>query len=643
MRDTKDKILVWLPSPMGDAILCTPALRAIRRGFKEFQIVFFGRETVQEILSPCGFNDKWLVQQSSNPFATAKQLGKYDFTHAILFKNSFASALAVFLAQIPVVIGYVREGRGVFLSEKLYPPKLPDGSFKPISMIDYYLAIASWLGCESTERMPQLQIDPDKEQLVLSKLPELARADGPVVVLVPGGGFGPSKCWPSDRYAQTAERLISKYNALVVVSVASNKLEKQIARQICDASSHRLINLAENPVSLGELKALFSFADLVISNDTGPRHIAIALGRKVITLFGPNDPAWTETGCENELKLIGDVPCLPCRKPVCQMNEHLCMQAITVEMVCDAAKKLLEDEQKPALSLNSQGFKEVSKAFFVDTRFEKAFRELGLNCLDDIFSFNSAKKLVKDNLAGYRSRLQFETDCPRATVFLKRYNHPPILVQLKNWLQHRRRISCGLCNCEPTKELSAAGIDVPRTISYGQQWGLFFEKRSFIITEEIPNAVSLERKLPRYFDQPGSVEDIRGARAFIGRAADFIRSFHNSGFRHRDLYLCHIFYNDNNKFYLIDLARVFKPLILCERFRIKDIAQIHYSAPAGYFSNTDRLRFYLEYAGRDKLNGQDKKFIRKVTRKALRMAQHDIKHGRAVPFKGQSSRVENCR
>jgi len=637
MRDTKEKILVWLASPMGDAILCTPALRAIRRHFQKSRIFLFAKPTVKEILSPGEPGDEWLLQQSRNPLAIAKRLRKYGFTHAILFKNSFASALAVLLAQIPVRIGYAREGRGVFLNEKLYPPKLADGSFKPISMIDYYLAISSWLGCESTGRMPALQIDPEKERLVLSKLPELAKADGPVVVLVPGGAFGPSKCWPSERYAQTADRLISNYNATVVISAAANAFEKQIARQICDASGHKLINLAENPVSLGELKAMFSFADLVISNDTGPRHIAIALGRKVVTLFGPNDPAWTDTGCENELKLIGEAPCSPCHKPVCRMDEHLCMQAITVEMVCDAAKKLLEDEEKPAWSVKRKGLKEVSRSFFVDAGFEKAFMELGLKGIDDIFAFNCAKELVKDNLAGYRSRLQFETDTagpgPTTTMFLKRYERPPKLVQLKNWLQHRRRISCGLCNCEPAKELSKAGIAVPRTISYGQEWGLLFEKRSFIITEKIPNAVSLERRLPRYFDRPGSVEDIRDARKFIGRAANFIRRFHDTGFRHRDLYFCHIFYNDNDEFYLIDLARVFKPLFLCERFRIKDIAQIHYSAPGCYFSNSDRLRFYLGYVGSEKLTRQDKRFIKKVTTKALRMAQHDIKHGRDVPFK----------
>jgi len=330
---------------MGDAVLCTPALRAIRRHFKSCQIAFFAKSVVREVLSPSSFNNFWLEQQDNNPFRIAKMLGAYKFTHAILFKNSFASGLAAFLARIPSRIGYAREGRSLFLTDKLYPPKLPDGKFKPLSMIDYYFAIPSALGADAADRKLELFIDPQEEQRLRTKLPEVFNCDGPIVAIVPGGAFGPSKCWLSERFAQTADWLITNYNATVVVSVSSAPAEKQIANEICNSSKHKLVNLAERPVSLGELKSLFSIADLVISNDTGPRHIAIALQRKVISLFGPNDPAWTDTGYENEIQLIGDVPCAPCGRPVCKKSEHLCMQAITAESVCKAAQQLLEKGQ----------------------------------------------------------------------------------------------------------------------------------------------------------------------------------------------------------------------------------------------------------------------------------------------------------
>ena len=344
MRD--ENILVWLPSPMGDAVLCTPALRAIRRNFESSKIFFFAKPIVREILSPGSFNDVWLEQQSNNPFSIANMLKKYKFSCAILFKNSFASALAVFLAGIPSRIGYTREGRSLLLTEKLYPPRKPYGKFRPFPMIDYYLAIASWLGADTADRSLELTIDTQKKEKLKTKLPEVFNTKGPLVVIVPGGAFGPSKCWLSERFAQTADRLINNYRATVVISVSPVAAEKRIAGEICNLSKHKLINLAEKPLTLSELKALFSIAELVITNDTGPRHVAIALERKVIGLFGPNNPIWTDTEYENEIKIVGQAPCAPCARPVCKKSEHLCMQAITVEMVCDAAQKLLEDNQK---------------------------------------------------------------------------------------------------------------------------------------------------------------------------------------------------------------------------------------------------------------------------------------------------------
>ncbi|MHC4105705.1 MAG: lipopolysaccharide kinase InaA family protein, partial [Planctomycetota bacterium] len=130
-----------------------------------------------------------------------------------------------------------------------------------------------------------------------------------------------------------------------------------------------------------------------------------------------------------------------------------------------------------------------------------------------------------------------------------------------------------------------------------------------------------------------TVKKLKLRRNFIAQLASFIRKFHDTDYRHRDLYLSHIFYSDSGIFYLIDLARAFKPIIRGRRFRIKDIAQLYYSAPAMYFSRTDRLRFYLNYIGfEDKLTSKDKTFIHRVIKKARRMARHDIKHGREVPF-----------
>ncbi|MBN2591352.1 MAG: lipopolysaccharide heptosyltransferase II [Sedimentisphaerales bacterium] len=634
------KILVWLPSPMGDAILCTPALRAIREKYASSEIFFLANPTVRNILSPCPFNDSWLEYGNINPLAIAKKLRGHNFSHAILFKNSFASAMSVFLARIPSRIGYCREMRGFLLTENIYPEKLSNGKYKPLSMVDYYLEIASKSGADVSNKKTELTVDQQDTKSLQSKLPEVFNSDGPVIILVPGGAFGPSKCWPADNFAKTANQLIKDFNSTVVVSVSTNQAEQNIAKEICSSkilltssAKKKLINLADNPLNLGQLKSLFTLADLVITNDTGPRHIAVALGRKVVTLFGPNDPVWTDTEYENEIQITGNVTCSPCQKPECIRGQRICMESISVETVLEAAKELLKNNPGHIKVFTRNHFIRISDSFFVDSDYKTSLSNKSLESIDDIFSFSSAKDLKKKNLASFRSRLEFQINSPKATtLFLKRYDNPPVKIQLKNWLAGRGKKSLGFLEYETSEKLKDDGINTPKTVAYGDQWGTFFEKRSFFITEKIPNAEALERKLPDYFSGNSTPEKLKMRRDFITSLANFVKKFHKTDYRHRDLYLCHIFYNDKGEFYLIDLARAFMPLIFKKRFQIKDIAQLFYSAPGSIFSRTDRMRFYLNYIGRKKLSSDDKVFIHQVIKKVHQIARHDNKHGKQAPF-----------
>jgi tRNA A-37 threonylcarbamoyl transferase component Bud32 len=282
--------------------------------------------------------------------------------------------------------------------------------------------------------------------------------------------------------------------------------------------------------------------------------------------------------------------------------------------------------------MNERKFIETSQSFFVDSSYVKAFEKLGLTSFDALFSFNTGKDPGGSSLPEYRSRIEFKTFDPERTLFLKRYNRPDVLTQIKNWFWHNCRKSTMSFDLDPVDELAPAGIKTPKTVSYGEQWGVFFEKRSFIITEELQNAESLEQKLPDCFRDRSKAGNLRQRRNFIERLGQFTKKFHATGYRHRDFYLAHIFYSDNGTFYLIDLQRAFKPQILAERFRIKDISQLYYSAPGSAFSRTDRLRFYKSYAGKKSLDRSDKAFIRKVVRKVKRIAMRETKYGRLVPF-----------
>ncbi len=624
-------ILVWLPTPMGDAIMCTPALRSIRDHFADAHITFYANVVTHDMLSPSTFCDAWIIEKTKNPLSTGRFLRKYNFDMAILMKNSFGSALAVFWAGIKQRIGYARDHRGIFLTEKLYPPKRSDGTFKPGPMIDYYLAIASWLGCDTADRRMQLELNPYDTNSVRRKLPAVFDADGPLVILVPGGGFGPSKCWPSERYAQIADQLIDQYRANIVLSVAPNEPEQKIACEICGASNHSLINLAEHALTLGELKSLFSLADLVICNDTGPRHIAIALWRKIITLFGPNDPVWARPDYPQEIEIVADVPCAPCQQPRCRREEHICMQSISVDRVMAAAEQLLIKPQ-PQKQVAAEGvFAELEPGFFVDSGYKDTLESMGLTTFEQVFNYESGRDINKQGLAAYRRRIFIPVEGQNKNLYLKRYNRPPKSLQIKNKLYHKKYISCGQIEYQVAATLKQHQIDTITPVAYGHQLNGPFEKRSFLITEELAGK-SLEKQLPDYFDRDPRSFDRTKRNAFIQKVADLVRRFHEAGFRHRDLYLCHIFCDTTERLYLIDLARVFQPVIGKNRYKVKDLAQLYYSAPGNIVTQTDRLRFFLYYRQHSQLTAPDKNLIKAITRKVRRIAKHDKKHGRNAPF-----------
>ncbi|HOK95665.1 MAG TPA: lipopolysaccharide heptosyltransferase II [Anaerohalosphaeraceae bacterium] len=334
------KVLIWLPSPLGDAIMATPALRAFRELFKDARICFLASSFTREILSPSPFCDEWLTIDR-HFVRQIKVLRQQQFDAAILLKNSFGSALCTAMAGIKHRIGYVREGRWLLLTDRLLPPR-ENGVFKPIPMIEYYHSIATMLGSRQAVSPPELSVEDSAIAEVYQKIPALKNIDGPFVIFVPGGAFGPSKQWPAASYAKLADKLYTAFHATVLLSVSPAKEETEMAEAISRQAACHMLNLAKTPLSGGQLKALYSLADLVIANDTGPRHIAIALNKNVISLFGPNNPQWTQTGHNKEIQIVGRAPCVPCGRPRCLMKKHLCMESITVDEVFEAACRFLK-------------------------------------------------------------------------------------------------------------------------------------------------------------------------------------------------------------------------------------------------------------------------------------------------------------
>lgn len=272
---------------------------------------------------------------------------------------------------------------------------------------------------------------------------------------------------------------------------------------------------------------------------------------------------------------------------------------------------------------------ETSPIFYLDKAYQSQLTQIRLDSVEGVFAFKQGQSLTKSNLASWRHRIRFQLPNGQY-AYLKRYDRPPLSIQLKAWTQHRRRAFLSGFDMGPVEDLQQVDVAVPRTIACGGQWQGLLEKRSFIITLELEKARSLEKRLPDCFHaQTAAAWNQR--KDFTRQLADFIRRFHATGYRHRDLYLAHIFLSEDGALSLIDLHRCFRPL-LKERFRIKDLAQLHYSCDGSLISLADRIRFYRAYRQTQKLSAADKACIRKIHAKALRIAHHDRKHGRVVPF-----------
>ena len=272
---------------------------------------------------------------------------------------------------------------------------------------------------------------------------------------------------------------------------------------------------------------------------------------------------------------------------------------------------------------------ELGNGFFIDPEYASQLDTLDLTSLEAFFDTSHGKQLVKPGLGIHRSRSAIALPRMDIKAYLKCYVDPPRLRQIKYWLQHRAIAPTAWYDHYNASVLAKAGIRTPTTIAYGFEMDGWFEKRSFILSLEVPGA-SLEKTLPPYCKDLS--DHSRGRKKkFIAALAAFIRKFHDTGFRHRDLYLCHIFYNEP-EFYLIDLTRCFIPYMLKQRYAVKDIAQLYFSAPGSVFSSTDRMRFILAYTGRTRLDAHSRKLARSILTKVESMTYHNRRHGKIAPY-----------
>lgn len=355
MPDPKN-ILVLQPSWVGDAVMATPTLRALRGRFADARITYVMRRYLRPIYDGMPWADRLLTYRTGkaktgsrdHAFRLGRLLRAGEFDLAVLLPNSFKSALTCKVAGIPRIVGYERDGRGMLLTDKLLPLRNNDG-FVPTPIVGYYAALARFLGARDVDLKMELFVtDADRAEAnaaltranVDPTLDRPWRNDGkpPLVILNPGANYGAAKCWLPDYFAKLSDQLIDERGATVIVSSAPK--EKQIVEDIRRAARRPFVDLAAAGIGLGGLKEVIRRADLMVTNDTGPRHIAAAMDLPVVTIFGPTHPAWTEIDFALERQVAVKVFCGPCQRKICPLD-HRCMTRVTPERVYDTSLDLL--------------------------------------------------------------------------------------------------------------------------------------------------------------------------------------------------------------------------------------------------------------------------------------------------------------
>ncbi len=332
-----EQIAVICPTWIGDVVMATPVFRALREHRSQAQITGIIHPGHDELLRGTPWFDELVVVKSkgiAGPLRVGGALGRRKIQAVLLLPNSFRSALAARLGRVQIRLGYCRDGRSFLLSHAVPLEQATE----PTPAVHYYAAMGcAALGIESVDEHLELVVTEEQHEAANRILTDVS---GPFVILNPGASKS-IKRWPAEHFAAVADALTQSRNMTVLVNGSIS--ESGVAAEIIDKTQTQIVNLIERGVTLGALKAIIQRASLVITNDTGPRHIALALGRPTVTLFGPTDHRWTNSDAHQaqEQRLLAE-PFLP-QALIADRHPQICMiDRITVADVLAAAERALD-------------------------------------------------------------------------------------------------------------------------------------------------------------------------------------------------------------------------------------------------------------------------------------------------------------
>ncbi len=347
MSNPPKKILIRGVNWLGDALITIPTLRSLRKLDPESRMtlliqepldtLFTSLDAVDEVI---GFTIRTGAAGLWDRLHLVRKIRKERFDFCLILPNSFDSALLPYLAHIPERVGFNRDGRGVLLTRRVPAAAKGIGEHQAVDYLKLILP-------ETTGTAPlDFSLSPAPAALDWAKeqIGSLAPVDDiPIIGLNPGAAYGPAKRWFPERFSELGTRLFNSIGAGIVL--VGGPSETDLCRTIARGTSGKVLDLSGR-TDLPQLAALLSLCDLVVTNDSGPMHLASAVGTAVAALFGSTDPGDTAP-LGDHIILRTEVDCSPCWERVCPRGEMRCMEGIEVEDVLEAVIRLLPERGEP--------------------------------------------------------------------------------------------------------------------------------------------------------------------------------------------------------------------------------------------------------------------------------------------------------
>ena len=332
-------IVIRAPNWIGDAILALPVFESICLNFPQDDVWITGREWIQDLFSgldgikgllPLPEEKTWCGFLNAVKIIKAKR-----FDAGLLLPNSFRSALLFYLARIPQRWGYDRDGRRFLLTKRIPVPR----QTASLHQEQYYLNLVEGLGLDAAPGPSYLKIDRAEINDSRTRLESLGITfQKPLIALNPGAFYGSAKRWPAERFAELALLLQQRKNAEIIIFGSKN--EASLAEEIAERMPIKPW-IMSGQTTLSQLAGLLHHVQLFVTNDSGPMHLASALGIPVVAIFGPTEPNRTEPVRQPAAVVSKQVDCWPCRHRECP-TDHRCMTQISAKDVFYACEEFLK-------------------------------------------------------------------------------------------------------------------------------------------------------------------------------------------------------------------------------------------------------------------------------------------------------------